>query len=248
MLLCVENVADTDSFEFILTEQLPVPEQAPPQPVKVEPLPADAVRDTDVPSAKAAEQLLVEQSTPLGVLVTLPLPLTETLRVYVLGADAKLAEIDLLPVIDIVHPPVPEQDPPQPAKLYPDEAVAVSETLVPSVKDAEHELAQSIPPGLLVTRPLPLTLTLNVYVFGWVRVNVADTDLVEVIEMEQVPVPPQAPVQPEKFEPLCALAESETVVPLVKLAEHVPGQLMPAGLLMTLPLPPSTVRTSMVRV
>jgi hypothetical protein len=52
--------------------QVPVPEQPPPlQLVKLEPAAAVAVRVTDVP--KLAEQV-VPQLMPLGLLVTVPLP------------------------------------------------------------------------------------------------------------------------------------------------------------------------------
>ena len=45
----VLNVAVTAFAELIVTEQLPVPEQAPPHPANVEPLPAVAVSATGVP-------------------------------------------------------------------------------------------------------------------------------------------------------------------------------------------------------
>jgi hypothetical protein len=46
----VANVAVTDVAAFIVTVQVPVPEQPPPdQPVKVYPLLAQAVKVTDVP-------------------------------------------------------------------------------------------------------------------------------------------------------------------------------------------------------
>ena len=63
----------------------------------------------------------------------------------------------------------------------------------------------------------------------------------------QVPVPEQPPpVQPVKREPAAGVAVSVTAVPLVKLAEQVAPQVIPAGALVTVPLPvPAgvTVRT-----
>ena len=54
----------------------------------------------------------------------------------------------------------------------------------------------------------------------------------------QVPVPEHPPpVQPLKVEPATGAAVSVTAVPLAKLAEHVAPQLMPAGELVTVPLP-----------
>src|SRR5580692_167173 len=46
-----ENIAVTLSSEFMVTEQLPLPLQAPPQPLKVAPPAGVAVNITDVPLA-----------------------------------------------------------------------------------------------------------------------------------------------------------------------------------------------------
>src|SRR5439155_1357135 len=54
----------------------------------------------------------------------------------------------------------------------------------------------------------------------------------------QAPVPEHPPpLQPLKVEPAAALAVSVTAVPLGKLAEQVAPQLIPAGELVTVPLP-----------
>jgi hypothetical protein len=50
-LLDVLNVAVTDMFEFMVTVQVPVPEQAPDQPANVEPVFGVAVNVTTVPAA-----------------------------------------------------------------------------------------------------------------------------------------------------------------------------------------------------
>ena len=47
----------------------------------------------------------------------------------------------------------------------------------------------------------------------------------------------QAPDQPPKEEVALAAADKVTAVPLGKLAVHVDPQLMPAGLLVTVPAP-----------
>ena len=63
----------------------------------------------------------------------------------------------------------------------------------------------------------------------------------------QGPVPEQPlPLQPPKVEPAAGAAVSVTAVPLAKLAEQVAPQVIPAGELVTVPLPvPAgvTVRT-----
>jgi len=46
-----------------------------------------------------------------------------------------------------------------------------------------------------------------------------------------------APLKPEKVNPEAGVAVSETFVPSAKFALQVPGQFIPAGLLVTVPLP-----------
>jgi len=70
-------------------------------------------------------------------------------------------------------------------------------------------------------------LVLNVAVTAWAALMVT----------EHVPVPVQAPDQLAKVEPVPAAAVSVTTVPLAKLALHVAPQLIPAGLLVTVPVP-----------
>jgi len=67
--------------------------------------------------------------------------------------------------------------------------------------------------------------------------NVAVTLRAAVIEVVQVPVPVQAPLQPANVEPLDAAAVSVTEVPLAKLALQVLPQLMPVGDEVTVPAP-----------
>jgi hypothetical protein len=85
-----------------------------------------------------------------------------------------------------------------------------------------------------VTAP-PTLLTVRVY--GW-SVNVAVTVAAAVIDTVQVPVPEQPPPdQPVNVEPTAAWGVRTTLVPGAYNAEHVPGQVMPAGLEVTLPVP-----------
>ena len=49
--------------------------------------------------------------------------------------------------------------------------------------------------------------------------------------------PAQAPLQAVKLAPAAGVAVRVTAVPLMYCAEHVPGQLMPAGSLVTVPAP-----------
>ena len=66
--------------------------------------------------------------------------------------------------------------------------------------------------------------------------NVAVTVVSAVIGTVQVPVPEQSPpLQPVKVEPV--KEEAVKVTEVLKVNEQVPGQLMPFGALVTVPLP-----------
>jgi len=69
---------------------------------------------------------------------------------------------------------------------------------------------QEIPAGELVTVPLPLTLTESV---SGTSTKVAETFTAPDIVNEQVPVPEQAPDQPENVYPLAGEADKLTFVP-----------------------------------
>lgn len=142
----------------MLTTQLEVPLQAPPQPAKLEPLPGVAVRVTVAPLLKLAVQL-APQLIPAGELVTVPLPVPAlvTLRAKLVPEVLKVAVTDLAALMVRVQLPVPVQPPPlQPAKLEPLSAVAVRVTVAFWVKLAVQVDPQLIPAGLLKTVPDPV--------------------------------------------------------------------------------------------
>jgi hypothetical protein len=93
-----------------------------------------------------------------------------------------------------------------------------------------------IPAGLLVTVPVPEAGAVTVS--GYVVVeNFAPTVWAPVIVTLQLAVPEQAPVQPSNVKFVDAFAVSATFVPVLKSAVQVPGQLMPAGALVIVPVP-----------
>src|SRR3954451_15345695 len=76
------------------------------------------------------------------------------------------------------------------------------------------------------------------------RVNCALTATAEDMVTEHVLVPLQPPpLQPANTDPDAADAVKVTLLPAVKLALQVTPQLMPAGLLVTVPVPVPTVET-----
>jgi hypothetical protein len=214
--------------------QAPAPEQAPLHPAKLDPAAAVAIKLILVPLAKFALHV-TGQLMPVGVLVIEPEPLpdklTDSRKVTVL----KVAVTDCAAFILTLQAPVPEHAPLHPAKVDPAAAAAVKVTVVPLLKFALHVTVQLIPEGALVTEPEPLPEKATNS--GKVTVlNVAVTDCAAFMVTLQAPAPVQAPLQPAKVEPAAAVAVNVTTVPVLKFALQAPGQLMPAGLLLTVPL------------
>jgi hypothetical protein len=67
--------------------------------------------------------------------------------------------------------------------------------------------------------------------------NVAVTEVLALTVTVHEPVPVHAPDQPANEDPDAGVAVRATLVPLLKLAEQVLPQLIPAGLLVTVPWP-----------
>src|SRR6267142_4792017 len=83
---------------------------------------------------------------------------------------------------------------------------------------------------------VPATSGLSVKPLG-LTAKVAVTARAALMVRLQVPVPVQLPLQPEKVAPAAGAAVKVTTVPLVKEAEQVAPQSMPAGALVTVPVP-----------
>src|SRR5262245_27791616 len=138
----------------------------------------------------------------------------------------------------VVQVPVPLHPPPlQPSKIEPAAAAAVSVTELPVGNEALQVFPQLMPPGLLVTVPVPPPAFVTVRVEG-TALNVAVTDLFALITTTHVAVPLHPlPLQPPKVDPVAAVAVKVTVVPDTKGKLHVAPQTIPAGLLVTVPTP-----------
>lgn len=136
--------------------------------------------------------------------------------------------------------PALEQPPPlHPVNVEPLVAVAVNVTVVPTMNAAvQLALQLAMPPGELLTVPLPVPMSLTVRdtVLGG-GVKVADTVCAAFMTSAQEPVPVHAPDQPAKVDPAVPVAVRVTEVPLGKSAPHVLPQLTPAGVLVTTPSP-----------
>jgi hypothetical protein len=219
------------------TQVGPLPLQPPPDhPEKVEPASAAAVSVTWVPEGKPALQAC-PQSIPAGELVTVPAPLPASTTVST-GTTLKVAVTDVSAVKVTAQLPVPLQAPLQPSKVEPGEGVAVRMICVPESNCALHCCPQVMPPGLLLTVPSPAPegTTVNVGA-GAGRLKVAVTVALAVSVILHGAVPLQAPPQPANTESPVGVAVKVIAVPGTKSAWQVAPQLIPDGLLVTLPAP-----------
>jgi hypothetical protein len=146
---------------FIVTVHEPVPLQPPPlQPVNVEPPVEAAVRATVLPIGKSEAQT-VPQEMPLGLLVTVPVPVPDLLTVnWFVGIVLNVADTLALPVT--VQAPFPEQAPPQLTNDEPAAAAAFNATEVPASNWFEQVAPQLMPAGVEVTVPLPVPCLVTV--------------------------------------------------------------------------------------
>jgi hypothetical protein len=151
----------------------------------------------------------------------------------------------------VVHVPVPLQPPPlHPTNTEDGAALAVKVTELAVGNGALHVAPQLIPAGLLVTvpDPVPAFVTVSVEVVT-VRLKVAVTVRLLFILTTQVPFPLHPlPLQPAKVEPAAAVAVRVTVAVVAKSALQVAPQLIPAGLLVTVPDPAPDLLTVSVDV
>lgn len=225
---------------MLTTHVVAVPLHAPVQPLNIDPLLGVAFNVTDVPAAK----LLLHfepQLTPAGLLVTGPLPLPAFVMLSVkpwlnVAVTLFAASIVTKQLLD-----VPLQAPDQPVKNDPLFAVAVSATSVPRANDAWHLEPQAIPEGALETGPLPVP-DLKTVKTG-VLLNVAVTLLAVLMVTVQEEVPEHAPDQPAKTEPAFGVAVKVTLLPLGNRALQPLPHAIPAGELVTGPLPSPALAT-----
>lgn len=165
------NVAVTALAALMVTEQVPVPEQAPVHPVNVEPVPAAAVKVTTVPLLKLALQV-PGQLMPAGLLLTVPLPVPASVTVSAKVTALNVAVTALAALMVTEQVPVPVQAPLHPAKVDPADAAAVRVTTVPLVKLALQVLGQVMPAGLLLTDPAPVPASVTDKVNPLARLSV----------------------------------------------------------------------------
>ena len=141
-------------------------------------------------------------------------------------------------LIVTVQVPVPVQPPPlQPLKVEPAAGAAVKVTATPLSNVAEQFLPHETPAGALVTVPLPAPALLTVSVKDCMA-KVAVTEEAPLSVTVHVPEPLQPlPFQRLKVERAAGTAVKVMVVPLAYAAAQVVPHEMPAGALVTMPVP-----------
>jgi hypothetical protein len=156
------KVAVAFRAELTVSVQVEAPVQAPPQPVKDEPVLGVAVSVTTVPAVKLLVQV-VPQFKPAGEEVTTPVPVPVlTIEIDGCGIWAKLAVTLRAALIATLHElAVPLQEPLHPAKVEPVPGVAVRVTVASCAKLALQVAPQLMPVGALVTVPVPAPLRLT---------------------------------------------------------------------------------------
>ncbi len=115
-----------------------------------------------------------------------------------------------------------------------------------------QSLPQSIPSGLLTIRPLAeppdvtsfTTFVVSVYAETALKVAV---QLMLTLTMTLPSLQSALPDQPANVDPEAGVAVRVTAVPLLRVAEQVLPQLIPAGVLVTVPLPVPALRTLRVK-
>ena len=141
------------------------------------------------------------------------------------------------------------QSPVQPVNVDPVAAAALSVTTVPCAKSCAslaHAVPQLIPAGLLVTVPDPSPPFETVSVRS--SSNVAVTfRACDIVTSHVVPVGAGQLVHPVNDEPALAWAANVTTVPCGKSSMQTSPQVIPAGLLVTVPDPSPDFVTVSVR-
>jgi hypothetical protein len=197
-----------------------------------------------VPALKLALQI-AGQLIPAGLLDTEPVPVPPRFTVKRSWLMLKVA-VTCWPALSVTVQVElePLHAPDHPANDEFVAGVSVNVTRVPTPKLALHVVGQLIPGGLLDTVPAPVPASVTVSIGAFV-LNVAVTCSLELsvtVQVALVPLQPP-PDQPAKDELVAGVSVSVTSVPTAKLALHVGAQLIPAGLLETVPVPVPAKRT-----
>src|SRR5215831_3319694 len=197
-----------------------------------------SVHATAVSPFRVRAVLIAVRSSVMCAAFTTVVPAASGLSVKAPELVAKVAVTVRAALIVTLQVPVPVQLPLQPEKVELVPGTPVRVTMVLLVNDDAHAVPHEIPVGALVTVPLPVPALVTVSTKDGTA-NVALTlwaALIVTVQVLVVPVQPP-PLQPVNSEPAAGAAVNVTMVPLVNEAAHAVPQEMPAGALVTVPVP-----------
>ena len=219
------------------------PQPVPLQFAKVEPPVAVGVSTTFAPLVNVSLQIPGQLMVP-GFDVTVPVP--PDIRMVRVRTASNVAVQPT--AADIVTVPLAQSaSPVQPAKVDVASGVAVSVTDVPTEYGSLQSPGHVIPAGLEVTVPDPVPAIVTASVFGGMRSNVA-VQLRAALIVTLPSVQSASPLHPAKVEPDAGAGISVTVVPSSYISVQSPPQLIPVGLVVTVPEPVPVFDTVRVKV
>ena len=132
---------------------------------------------------------------------------------------------------------MPVHDPSHRVRIQPFAGVATSVTVDPAGSEALHVAPHAIPGGVLLTVPRPLVVTTSGNDEGPSTKRADATRGALIVTAHVLPGPEHAPLQPANTQPLAGAAVRVTCAPTRNPAVHALPQEMPAGALVTVPLP-----------
>lgn len=121
-------------------------------------------------------------------------------------------------IVSVAFADVPEQSPLQLVNVEPVSGVAVKMTELPAFKLLVHVVPQSIPVGWLIILPLPVLVTVKVWVVGCVVPPLKFAEHVfaaSMVKLNGLVVPLQLPLQLVNVPPLAGVAVNLTAAPVV---------------------------------
>ena len=173
---------------------------------------------------------------PVGELLTVPAPLPPFVTVSVY-CGTKFAVTVVAAVTVTTHVPVPLHPPPDhPVKREPGTAVAVNVTAAPVLYFSVQSVPHVMPAGELLTVPAPVPLFATVSVYCGTKVAVTVVSAVMVTTHVPVPLHPP-PDQPVNAMSAFGVAVNVTAVPVLYFSAQSAPHVMPAGELLTEPVP-----------
>ena len=159
--LSLVNVAVTLRAWLMVTVHAPVPVHAPDQPANAETALGVAVSVTTLDAAYDAAQVPPHEMPPSeDVTAPEPGPAIATVSAKVFVTNVALTTF-AASIVTVHVAEVPVHAPPQPVKVVVPSGVAVSVTVVPASKTAEHAAPQKMSPGADVTVPAPVRFTVS---------------------------------------------------------------------------------------